>query len=234
MTIRMKTVGLGVATALAVGGITAAPALAQPEFLHEGKEVVAKHFTAKSKTVTARMTVSGTPYQIVCKTDKSEGSLKGKSEVEKVTTKFKECKAKMSSETKECEVKSTSPEGAKEEIITKELKGVLGVVSKTEAESEVGLRLEATTGEVYATITGSTECLPKETGNVTGSVISEVAPVKKLQRTGSFVLATTMGEQMIRKFTGESNIHELEIFGVPAPFEAKAEVEYGETVEVVG
>jgi hypothetical protein len=230
----LKMIGASLLAALALGAVLASAATAAPpEFLHEGKEVTLKGFKVKSKTGLTIIELSGTTYKITCSSNTAEGKIKGKTEVEKVTGKFKGCKAKKGKEEKECEVKSTSPEGKKEEIVTKELKGHLGVVAHEEAESEVGLILEPASGEVYVTIKGSTECLPKEMSEVKGSLIGEITPVKKEQLTGE-LLDKIKGEkeQMIKKFVGETSMHELELFEVKTPLEAKDEITFEEKVEV--
>jgi hypothetical protein len=83
------------------------------------------------------------------------------------------------------------------------------------------------------TLTSSTECLPKETAEVVGSLIGEITTTKKEQKTGEVLYkVVTEKEQMIKKFTGESATHELELFGVRTPLEAKDEIEFEEPVEV--
>jgi hypothetical protein len=231
---RLRRIEMALVAALFVSGVLAGSASAiTPEFLHEGKEVVAKGFKVKSGKVVISFTVSGTPYKISCIASTSEGKLKSTKEVEAVTTKLTGCTAKKGEAKTECEVKSSSPEGSKEEVVTKELKGRLGSVAKSEAASEVGLLLEPVTGSVYVTLKGSAECLPKETSEVKGSVIGEVTPTKKEQTTGELLYKLFSGkEQLIRKFTGDSTVHELEVFGVKALLESAGTVTYGEKVEV--
>jgi hypothetical protein len=230
---RMKTIGLVVAASLAISCLTAASALAVPEFLHEKKEVVKKMFKVKSKEGTTLIELSGTKYHITCKSSSSEGKIVGTTEVEDVVSKFKECKAKESEESVQCEVKSTSPAGGKEEIVTKELKGHLGVVAKAEATSEVGLLLEPQSGSVYVTITGSTQCLPAETSEVTGGLIGEVTPTGSEAKKGELLYKIKSEKtQAIRKFMGESGVHELVLFGVKTPLESKDTIEFEENVEV--
>ncbi len=229
-----KMIGLCAAGAFAIGGLAVAHASAAPEFLHEGKEVLNKGFVVKSKGAGATLVELGeTKYKIVCTGSTAVGKIKGKTEVDSVVVKFTGCRAKEAGEAVECEVKSTSPLGGKEEIITKTLKGRLGLVLAAEATSERGLLLLPSSGTVYVTITGSTECLPAETSEVKGSLIGEIKPVHTLKLKGELVYKTKEQKtQLLKKFTGESATHELEIFAVKTPLEAVDSIEYEETVEV--
>jgi hypothetical protein len=229
----MKTIGLCLAATFAISGLTAIGASAAPEFLHGGKEVLKTGFTVKSKTGATLIELGMTKYKIVCTSSLSTGRIKGKSEVENVVAKFKGCKAKESEELHECEVNSTSPLGGKEEIITKTLKGRIGEVLSTEAASERGLLLLPNSGTVYVTIKSSVECLPQETSEVKGSLVGEVKPVKTLKSKGELIYKSVGGKtQAIKKFVGESAMHELEIFEVKTPLESVDTVEYEEAVEV--
>jgi len=209
-------------------------AMAAPEFLHEGKELVKKGFVVRGATATIYVEIAGTKYKIVCKSSTASGKVKGTTEVEGVVLKFKGCKGKEAEELHECEVNSTSPLGAKEEIITKTLKGSLGVVAKAEAVSERGLLLTPASGTVFVTIKGSPECLPQETTEIKGSLIGEIKPVKTLKLKGELVFKTAEEEkvQMIKKFVGESPVHVLEAYGVKAPLATLATTEFEETFEV--
>ena len=232
----IRAVGLGAAVAITLGGFAAASALAAPEFLHEGKEVVHKGITVKSKIgviSTIYIVVGETKFKITCTSATGAGKLKGTKEVEAVVLKFNGCRGKESEEAKQCEVNSISPAGGKEEIITKTLKGRLGAVAASEAVSERGLLLEATTGTVFATILSSSECLPAETTEVKGGLMSEIKPVKVLKLKGELAFNTKeMKTQMIKKFTGETPTHELEVYGVKTPLETLTSTEFEETVEV--
>jgi hypothetical protein len=231
----VKRVGVALLLVLGVGDAVSALASAQPEFLHSGKEVPSTKtaFTVKSKTGMTLIELAETKYKISCTSSLSTGRIKGTTKVEGVTGRFKGCKAKVGSEEKQCEVSSIEPVGKKEEIVTKELKGRLGSVLSTEAETGVGLLLEPASGEVYVTIMGSTECLPTETSEVKGSLIGEIAPIKKEQKTGELLYKIkSESVQMIKKFTGESATHELELFGVKTPLESKDTIEFQEAIEV--
>jgi hypothetical protein len=229
----IKSTGLALLAALVLGGIASTSAVAVPEFLHEGKELVKKGFTVKSTTATIFVELAPIHYKITCKSSTASGKVKGTTEVEGVVLKFKGCKGREEEELHECEVNSTSPLGAKEEIITKTLKGRLGTVAKTEAASERGLLLQPATGVVFVTIKGSLECLPKEITEVKGSLIGEIKPVKVLKVKGELLFKTVEGKaQMIRKFAGETGTHELESYEVNTPLEATASTEFEETFEV--
>ncbi len=226
-------IGLVALAAFAVGGEAGTTASAEPEFLHSGKEVVNKGFVVNSKAAGATLVELETKYKIVCASSSTVGKIKGKSEVDGVVAKFSGCKAKEAEEIHECPVNSTSPLGAKEEIITKTLKGRLGLVAKAEAASERGLLLLPSTGTVYVTIAGSTECLPAETSEVKGSLIGEIKPIKTLKLKGELIYKTKEQKtQLLKKFIGESAMHELEIFEVKTPLEAADTVEYEESVEI--
>ncbi len=229
----MKMIGLCLAAMFAVSGLTATGAFAAPEFLHEGKELVKKGFTVKSKTGATLVELGETKYKIVCTSSISSGKVTGKTEVEGVVARFKGCRAKEESESTECEVNSTSPLGGPEEIITKTLKGRLGLVGSAEAVTERGLLLLPASGSVYVTITGSTVCLPAETSEVKGGLIGEIKPIRTLKLKGELIYkAKEQKTQLIKKFVGESAMHELEIFGVKTPLESTDMVDYEEAVEV--
>ena len=228
-----RMTGLFCAIALAIFGLTVNQALAEPEFLHSGKEVVNKGFVTKSKTGATLVELGETKYKIVCTAGSSTGRIKGRTEVDGVVAKFTGCRAKEATESTECEVNSTSPLGAKEEIITKTLKGRLGLALKAEAASERGLLLLPSIGSVYVIITGSLTCLPAETSEVKGSLIGEMKPVKTAKAKGELVYKTKeQKSQLIKHFVGETATHELEIFGVKTPLEAVDTVEYEEAVEI--
>lgn len=234
MTIRLtRRIGLGAVLALAVGGFGTTTALAVPEFLHEGKELVKKGFTVKSGTATMFVQLNETKYKITCTSSTATGKVKGTKEVEAVVIKFKGCRAKEAEESHECEVNSTSPLGVKEEIITKTLKGRLGMAAVAESTSERALALEGTTSTVFTTIRGSTECLPAETSEVKGVLYGEIKPIKMPKIKGELVYKVKEEKsQMIKKFVGEGIIHELEVFEVKTPLAATAMTEFEELVEV--
>lgn len=236
MTIRRSTTAcVCIVVALAMCALAVTPAMAVSEFLHEGKEVVKKSFNVKSKTAAILFVeLAGTKYRITCASSTASGKIKGKTEVEGVVIKFKTCFGKEGEEAKTCEVKSISPPGAPEEIITKTLKGRLGEVAKAEAASERGLLLEATTGTVFVTIKGSSECLPAESSEVKGGLLGEIKPIKSAKlKSELFYKVNGAGiSQTIKKFTGETATHELEVFEVKTPLESSANIEFEELVEV--
>jgi hypothetical protein len=228
-----RTIGLGLLAGIMIGGLAAAPAIAVPEFLHEGKELVHKGFKVKSGVGTIYAVVGETKYKIVCTSSSATGKIKGTKEVEGVVLKFKGCRGKEAEEAKECEVNSTEPLGAKEEIITNTLKGRLGAVALAEAASERGLLLEGASGAVFAKIKGSTACLPAETTEIKGAMIGEIKPVKVAKLKGELVFKVKeLLTQLIKKFVGETPTHELEVYGVKTPLESTSTTEFEETVEV--
>jgi hypothetical protein len=190
-------------------------------------------FKVKSNTNTMFVELGESKYKIVCTSGTTAGKVKGRTEVEGVVVKFKGCKAKEAEELKECEVNSIEPLGGKEEIISKTLKGRLGLVASAEAASERGLLLLPASGVVYVAIKGSTACLPAETSEIKGGLIGEIKPIHTLKLKGEVVYKTKEQKtQLIKKFVGESATHELELFGVKTPLEAVDTIEYEETVEV--
>jgi hypothetical protein len=228
-----KMIGLCLALAFALCGLAAAEASGAPEFLHEGKEVLKKGFNEKSTTDTTFIELGETKYKMVCTSSTATGKIKGRTEIEGVVVKFKGCKAKHAEELHECEVNSIEPLGGKEEIVTKTLKGRLGLVASAEAASERGLLLLPVSGIVYVTIKGSTLCLPAETSEVKGNLIGEIKPVHTSKLKGELSYKTKEQKtQLVKKFVGESATHELEIFGAKTPLEVVDTVEYEETVEV--
>ena len=216
---RLRIIGLAVVAVFALSAIVASAASAAPEFLHEGKEVVKKGFTDKS----AEGKLSAAGIEVTCIADTSEGEIKGTKQVGKVFVSFTGCTAKNGTET--CPVHSTgAPAGT---INTNELEGELGEVAEVESKTKVGLDLKAVAGN-FVTLEGT--CVP--TTNVTGSVIGEVTPVNKLQKTGKLVYTTKSGKQKIQKFVGgETDV--LKAFSLVEVQETtKDTVTYEETVEV--
>ena len=220
----------------ASSAVTAASATAAPEFLHSGKEVVNKSVKIQGKTVKMYVELGAIKYYVTCSSSTSEGGeINGTTEVRNVKARFKGCLAKESEELHQCSVRSFSPSGAEGEVITKTLKGKLGEVATSEATSEVGLKLEPASGFVYVTLTGSTECLPAETVEAKGSLIGEVTPIggEGVIISGQITYKTKEEKhQLIRKFKGESAVHELEYFEIPIAIESEDKVEYGEKVVV--
>jgi hypothetical protein len=88
-------------------------------------------------------------------------------------------------------------------------------------------------GTVYVTIKGSIECLPAETSEVKGGVIGEITSVKSQKfKNGLNYTIKEESSQMIKKFVGESSLHELEIFEVKTPLGSTNSIEFEEAVEV--
>ncbi len=160
---------------------------------------------------------------VTCTADSSTGEINGAKTVGNVFVSFTGCTAK-NGET-ECSVHSTGqPAGT---IDTNELAGELGPVALAESKTEVGLDLEAVSGN-FVTLEGT--CVP--TTEVTGSVIGEVTPVEKLQKTGKLVYTTKTGKQKIQKFVGGAT-DVLKAFGLVEVQETtKDTVTYEESIEV--
>lgn len=234
---RAREIGLVMTIASALGALTVAAATAvTPEVLHEGKEVSKKTVKVSGKTTKLYVEVSGNHYLVTCQTATSTGGkIKGTTEVENVTAKFKSCKAKENEETKECSVRSSSPSGAEGELISKTLKGKLGEVALSEATSGVGLKLEPVSGTTYITLMGSLECLPAENSEAKGSLIGEVTPINTSVLTAHSNYKVQEGTpelQVISKFKGESGVQQLEAFSVQIGVEGEEKVEFEEKVEI--
>jgi hypothetical protein len=225
----IRILGLCLVAALAIGAMASPAAWAKPEFLEKnGKELVKKKFTF---TGTEGKVFIGPTAVIKCKKDEGSGEVVTKEENKKVTkvkTTFKECSAENEAgET--CKPKSKG--GTEGKIETNELKGELGEVAKAEAESEVGLKFEPTSGTTYVTLEG--KCLPSSPAPIEGSLICEVKPVGTLAKEGKLVCSMASEKQKIRKFKGETTTHELKGFGLESiPVEDTSVTKFEEEVQI--
>jgi carbon monoxide dehydrogenase subunit G len=221
---RIVTVALLATFAVSAIAVSAASAEVGPEFLNNKKaEVVKKGFTGKVGVTRLKV---GATVQFECKVGQIQGEISGKTKVMKVFETFTGCTASGGA----CSVHT--PGAAEGEIKMNELEGELGHVAKAEASSERGLILfpKGKKG-AFALIEGiPAEC--SRTFQITGSVIGEVTPVKKLQRTSLITYAEgSNGAQKIQKFEGKEK-NTLLAFGAAASMTMADELKFEEEVEV--
>jgi hypothetical protein len=224
----IRILGLCLVAVLTIGVVASPAAWAKPEFLEKnGKELIKKKFTFSGGE--GKMYIGSRP--IKCKKEEGSGEVVTKEEnkkVAKVKITFKECSMENASK-ETCKPKSKG--GTEGKIETNELKGELGEVANTEAESEVGLKFEPASGKVYVTLEG--KCLPSSPAPIEGSLICEVKPVGTLAKEGKLVCAMASEKQKIRQFKGETAIHELEGFGLESiPVESTSITKFEEEVKV--
>jgi hypothetical protein len=225
----MKILGLSLLAMAATGALVAPAAWAKPEFLEKnGTELVKKKFTFSGGE--GKM-VAGGQTAFTCKKSEGSGEVVTKEENKKVTKvkmTFKECSAE--NEAKEvCKPKSKG--GTEGKIETNELKGELGEVASAEATSEVGLRLEPASGSAFTTLEG--KCLPSSPSAVEGSLTCEVTPVGTLTKEGKLTCKISGEKQKIKKFKGETGVHELKAFGLEStPIENTSTIKFEEEVKV--
>lgn len=162
-----------------------------------------------------------------CTTNTGAGEITGATTVGKVVLTYKGCTAVVGG--KMCTVKS--PGAGEGEIITKTLKGQLGEVAPSEANSKVGLLLEAETGSAISVTSGS--CLSEST--LDGSVIGEVPPPGRSSKFSYIDFEKSGSHQRIQKLTlkSGSEFAELESFGEEVFAEGAGGIEFTEhAVEV--
>jgi hypothetical protein len=212
-----RIIGVALVAVFIMSMSVVAAAYAAPEFLNsKGEGAKGVKFEAES----GKGTLEGT-VKITCSADKAKGEITGAKTVGKVEVTYTGCE----SSKKEC--KSS---GAKEgEIKTTALKGELGEVEKSEAESEVGEDLSPESGTTFTTVESCTPLGIKAT--VTGSVIGEVKPIEKLAKEGELVYKQSSKKQKIKKFKGGSE-DTLTAAGASSGLETTDIVKFSEEIEV--
>jgi hypothetical protein len=158
---------------------------------------------------------------ITCKSGESSGYFLEPSALKHVTLKLLGCKGEEQSKKSTCGVKSISPAGSEEELVFHTLKGELGKVAKSEAESGVGLLLVPESGPDVE-LEGS--CLSTKKSLIEGGEIFEVSPVSKVSTSPRFLATISSKKDKIRKFEGGA-LESFKAFGLSeAPFSETDEV----------
>jgi hypothetical protein len=119
------------------------------------------------------------------------------------------------------------------DIATTTLKGTLGTVKLSEAQSGVGLLVEPVTTKTIVSIEGN-GCL--EAGEITGQVAAEMSPVKVSQKTGKLVFGATAESQSIKKIAVGGEIVKPALHGFLGEDITEEDVEslsYAASIEIV-
>jgi hypothetical protein len=163
---------------------------------------------------------------VTCQKGSSTGSVTGASTVSKLVMTLTGCEGKESGG-KECEVRSLGATNSGE-IVTRSLKGSLGVVAIHEAASGVGLLLE---GEESTNWWGwDPPCIPSI--SVYGELAGEVATIGKAS------IANELTVNDIREMTLDSGekVRPIELgsepYGLPFTFEGGDNLTFGQATEV--
>jgi hypothetical protein len=218
--LRVKQLGLTLITVAIVTTMTAASALAEPEFSPSTKQKI----TGSSKTSSIS---SSAGTLITCPNDTSTGEVSGSTTLGNVIVTFTGCTGKEGG--KECTVKSVSAKNAGE-IVMHTLKGTLGLVSSSEAPSGVGLLLEPTTGKVWSTVE-KTSCTIETA--VEGSLAGEVGPINE-GKEGELAFTGNVGSQSIKKITvgGVEHKPQLTAFGTTVSDSRTEGILFEKSVEI--
>jgi hypothetical protein len=165
----MKNIGIYVAVAAATGAIASSSASAElPEWQKGGEALkLALPFTISGGTGSFE-NAAGT-RKVTWTSVAGKGLIEGTNKITKLSLVFWGSKGKEGAE-KECEVRS--PKAKEGEIVTQELKGVIGYLNK--AEKKVGVAFEAIPGKVFAEL--ESKCFKSKvlTGGVIGKITSAV------------------------------------------------------------
>jgi hypothetical protein len=155
---------------------------------------------------------SATGEVVSCGQESLVGEIISQDSGELVAT-FTACKAHKAGEIEECAVNSTNAEPESGEIITNTLKGLLGLVAKTESTSGVGLLVEPARGAVFTTIAESHCTIEAATE---GTVTGEVSPVNTISLSGQLAFIGSKGTQKIKAILilGKTVKTQLKAFGL--------------------
>ncbi len=205
---------------VAIGGVgllsTAAQAtLPAPEFLRSHKPITSTTFTDSSgfgqiEVGSTTLTWSGAT---------AKGVLESPDKVAKVVLTFTGDKIGS------CEV--NSPGAGKGEVVTRELRGVLGYIA--EAGPVVGVLFEPASGSTFLEVEKS-KCSPAL--EVTGSIIGKVAPINEETTRLKATFGISSKKQEVTKFEGELTEHQLNIGELDGAFECKEGITTAEKVEI--
>jgi hypothetical protein len=181
------------------------------------------------KALTGRGLLSSGSDKLQCQAGSGAGKITSMDSIGKLVVTFTGCEAETPQSGK-CTVKSSS--GGTGEIVTRTLKGLLGTVKSTLAESEVGLLFEPES-EKTVYVVQSAKCLPETT--LAGSVASEALPISVEEGSADLAFHVTSGKQQIKEITVLSGVAKpkLEFGGVEASEEMPTELDFESDVELV-
>lgn len=183
--------------------------------------------TFKGKTGPTELDAGNTI--VACEQGLNGGEITSMDTVGKLVITFTGCSVE--AESKVCTLKSVGAKNAGE-IITRTLKGELGTVKSSEAESEVGLLLEPETTKRIETLAETTCAHETE---VSGSLAGEVSPASDKVAVAGVYAEISSGKEAIKQITvlsGEKK-PSLEAYGTAADEELADELAFGSEVEIV-
>jgi hypothetical protein len=219
-----RLAGLIFAAILAMNLVAVAVAsAADPEFLDSIKQTF--------KILSGTTKLAGTEQSVTCSKDEGSGKVLGAATVSNVTVLFTGCVAK-EGEKEACTAKTDG--GISGDIITNTLDGELGLVTKTEAASGVGLLLLPEAGKVFVKI--SAVCTSPELFAVEGSLAGQADNIGVLSRTGLLLFGGSPGVQSIKEIgiLGTTVKPKLSSFGVAPVSEIGTEtIDYSGLIEIM-
>jgi hypothetical protein len=186
--------------------------------------VVPQPMTIKGGTT--KLYDSSSKIQITCTSMEGKGEITGEQTLAKVTLTYKKCSGTQNGSA--CTIKSVG--AGSEEILTDELKGELGSVKASEAESEAGILYTPATGSELIRFEGT--CGPSCPGMVTGGMIGEIPTSALLTEssTSELKFLETSENQIIQELEGTKDT--LTAFGTKAAIEGTQEFKFEESVAI--
>ena len=181
-------------------------------------------FTIKGGT--AKLYDHANKVVITCTTNEGKGEITSESTLGKIFITYHGCTGTKNGVA--CTVKS---EGASaEEIDTKELKGTLGKVNATEAESEAGIDIAPSGTTELMALTGT--CAPPCPGMVAGNVVGEIPKAELLEEGSKEKLnfSETSEAENIKKLEGVEDV--LSVFGSEGALSNTEEFSFEEEVAI--
>jgi hypothetical protein len=215
------TVGLGLASVIAVAivalqsGVVAHAVLPAPEFLSNKKPITKISFTDTSgfgQIAAGSTTLTWTGAS-------AKGVLEPSGKLSGVVLSFTGDKISG------CEV--NSPGAKKGEVVTKELRGVLGYVNET--TPIVGVLFEPVTPSTFLEVETS-KC--NSTLVVKGSIIGKISRINEENTRFTLAFGGSSKKQEVTKFEGEATEHRLSIGEATGFFECQEGLTTGEKVEI--
>jgi hypothetical protein len=197
--LRIRLVLLGLMAMAAIGAVAAASAsAAAPEFKLSATGKFPVPFNSTGKT--AKLLTGNSKRKVECGPSTSTGEISGVKELKKVVIKFTGCTAEGPLfTTAECQSGST-----KKEIVPHTAKGILVLGIDGSTKSTVVALEPETGGETFATFTCE-DLGQTENQTVKGSVICEISPTGKLQKTSKLTCAeASAGKQLFTVYENSS------------------------------
>ncbi len=224
--------GNGIVTTNGLGTLSvSSESVAAPEWRKGGAVINKKiNFTVTTSGVT-ELEVSAGTWKVTCQQGSGKGELEAPGRIKKLQIAFSQCLADEG--VKNCEAKNVG-NANKEEIIMKELEGVVRTVAKAEAATERGAGVTSVIGQVVAI---EAMCVNMGSEGIVGTVIGELVKPKTdkkevLEGEVSFAISATK-EQKIQKFeNGKKEVLSGKESEMESPFKSVQKWAFAEEVEI--